>query len=350
MQRTSSLALDPHARRPRLTSLREQVPLLDLHDPAHPSSSPPWSPSRPPATCGCTGPFVRGATAPQIGATLCRLPRFVRHGRCHSLGRRGCHRGRPRRRHGRVEGRSKPPLLGDDRSANAPPRRRPSLVHERRLRPSISLGRADWIVWVPALVLYAVGAGLAALPQPASRSVWIGLAAWLSAVTLVGESRLLLITLKGPADMHRTRAQSRLVSAASSSLSCECAASPSASKRSLASPSSRVKSPSRQATSRTARSRLSDTTSQACQPRSSTRSVAPPRLSTSPRLRKPRSGAHRRLRREPRRRSSTLTMRATFARRRPARLTSSSTARAPRARVVPLGPPHATARATPPRL
>lgn len=195
---------------------------------------------------------------------------------------------------------------------------------------SISLGRADWIVWVPALVLYAVGAGLAALPQPASRSVWIGLAAWLSAVTLVGESRLLLITLKGPADMHRTRAQSRLVSAASSSLSCECAASPSASKRSLASPSSRVKSPSRQATSRTARSRLSDTTSQACQPRSSTRSVAPPRLSTSPRLRKPRSGAHRRLRREPRRRSSTLTMRATFARRRPARLTSSSTARAPR--------------------
>ena len=135
MQRTSSLALDPHARRPRLTSLREQVPLLDLHDPAHPSSSPPWSPSRPPATCGCTGPFVRGATAPQIGATLCRLPRFVRHGRCHSLGRRGCHRGRPRRRHGRVEGRSKPPLLGDDRSANAPPRRRPSLVHERRLRP-----------------------------------------------------------------------------------------------------------------------------------------------------------------------------------------------------------------------
>ncbi|GAA5834288.1 hypothetical protein JCM9279_004270 [Rhodotorula babjevae] len=50
---------------------------------------------------------------------------------------------------------------------------------------SIDLGRADWIVWLPALGLYGAGAGLAALPRAGSRNVWIGLASWLSAVTLV---------------------------------------------------------------------------------------------------------------------------------------------------------------------
>ncbi|GAA5917571.1 hypothetical protein JCM8208_003909 [Rhodotorula glutinis] len=50
---------------------------------------------------------------------------------------------------------------------------------------SIELGRADWIVWLPALCLYGIGAGLAALPQAGSRNVWIGLASWLSAVTLI---------------------------------------------------------------------------------------------------------------------------------------------------------------------
>ncbi|BGP44772.1 hypothetical protein JCM10450v2_000586 [Rhodotorula kratochvilovae] len=50
---------------------------------------------------------------------------------------------------------------------------------------SITLGRADWIVWLPALLLYAGGAGLAAIPQAGSRNVWIGLCAWLTAVNFV---------------------------------------------------------------------------------------------------------------------------------------------------------------------
>ncbi|GAA6047332.1 hypothetical protein JCM3770_001891 [Rhodotorula araucariae] len=50
---------------------------------------------------------------------------------------------------------------------------------------SITLGRADWIVWLPAIGIYVSGAGLAAMPSVGSRKVWIGLCAWLTAVTFV---------------------------------------------------------------------------------------------------------------------------------------------------------------------
>ncbi|GAA5832130.1 hypothetical protein JCM11251_004250 [Rhodosporidiobolus azoricus] len=49
----------------------------------------------------------------------------------------------------------------------------------------IALGKVDWIVWAPALVIYAAGAGLASIPQPNGPNVWIGLIAWLSACTVV---------------------------------------------------------------------------------------------------------------------------------------------------------------------
>ncbi|KAL7340979.1 hypothetical protein BJY59DRAFT_117531 [Rhodotorula toruloides] len=50
---------------------------------------------------------------------------------------------------------------------------------------SIALGKADWIVWAPALVVYTVGGGLAALPKVGGSNVWIGLISWLSLVTAV---------------------------------------------------------------------------------------------------------------------------------------------------------------------
>ncbi|BGP67231.1 hypothetical protein NBRC10513v2_000549 [Rhodotorula toruloides] len=50
---------------------------------------------------------------------------------------------------------------------------------------SIALGKADWIVWAPALLVYAVGGGLAALPKVGGSNVWIGLISWLSLVTAV---------------------------------------------------------------------------------------------------------------------------------------------------------------------
>ncbi|BGP28827.1 hypothetical protein JCM10296v2_000563 [Rhodotorula toruloides] len=50
---------------------------------------------------------------------------------------------------------------------------------------SVALGKADWIVWAPALVVYAVGGGLAALPRVGGSNVWIGLISWLSLVTTV---------------------------------------------------------------------------------------------------------------------------------------------------------------------
>ncbi|GAA5976878.1 hypothetical protein JCM11641_000898 [Rhodosporidiobolus odoratus] len=63
----------------------------------------------------------------------------------------------------------------------------------------ISLGAADWIVWLPALTIYAVGAGLSSMAHPSGQAVWIGLVSWLSSVTFVVTvcfGRLLLAILR----------------------------------------------------------------------------------------------------------------------------------------------------------
>ncbi|BGP12749.1 hypothetical protein JCM10213v2_000666 [Rhodosporidiobolus nylandii] len=75
----------------------------------------------------------------------------------------------------------------------------------------IALGRADWIVWLPALVMYAAGAGLASIASPASRSVWIGLVSWLSTVTFIVTAcfgRLLVAILR----VRRIAARERALS------------------------------------------------------------------------------------------------------------------------------------------
>ncbi|BGP21637.1 hypothetical protein JCM10295v2_000512 [Rhodotorula toruloides] len=73
---------------------------------------------------------------------------------------------------------------------------------------SIALGKADSIVWAPALAVYAVGGGLAALPKVGGSNVWIGLISWLSLVTAVVTvcfGRLLVAILRdkmvSPADL-----------------------------------------------------------------------------------------------------------------------------------------------------
>ncbi|GAA6036933.1 hypothetical protein JCM8097_006361 [Rhodosporidiobolus ruineniae] len=79
----------------------------------------------------------------------------------------------------------------------------------------IALGRLDWIVWFPALVIYAVGAGLASIARVDSPNVWIGLAAWLSVVTVVVTGcfgRLLVAILRVRRIAHREQALSRFAS------------------------------------------------------------------------------------------------------------------------------------------
>ncbi|GAA5870187.1 hypothetical protein JCM1840_001586 [Sporobolomyces johnsonii] len=64
---------------------------------------------------------------------------------------------------------------------------------------SIALGTADCIVWVPALVVVAGGAGLASIAPVDSPHVWIGLAVWLTAVSAVVSlcfGRLLMAILR----------------------------------------------------------------------------------------------------------------------------------------------------------
>ncbi|GAA6021360.1 hypothetical protein JCM11491_004760 [Sporobolomyces phaffii] len=74
---------------------------------------------------------------------------------------------------------------------------------------SISLGFADCIVWVPALVCYAVGAGLASLAVVDSPKVWLGLLAWLSTTTLMVSfcfARLLVAILRVRSSTRRDQA------------------------------------------------------------------------------------------------------------------------------------------------
>lgn len=62
---------------------------------------------------------------------------------------------------------------------------------------SISLGKADWIVWLPAIVLVALGAGSASTSR--HTGAWIALLAWSSIVTIIVcfcFSRLLLAILR----------------------------------------------------------------------------------------------------------------------------------------------------------
>ncbi|GAA5850186.1 hypothetical protein JCM8547_001035 [Rhodosporidiobolus lusitaniae] len=76
----------------------------------------------------------------------------------------------------------------------------------------INLGRADWIVWLPALIIYAAGAGLASIPRPDGPNVWIGLITWLSAVTAIVAGcfgRLLIAILRVRRLTKREQAFSR---------------------------------------------------------------------------------------------------------------------------------------------
>ncbi|GAA5995022.1 uncharacterized protein JCM10292_004492 [Rhodotorula paludigena] len=77
---------------------------------------------------------------------------------------------------------------------------------------SITLGRADCIVWLPALSVYALGAGLASVSAINSPNVWIGLAIWLSVVTACVTlcfGRLLLAILRVRRLTQRENALSR---------------------------------------------------------------------------------------------------------------------------------------------
>lgn len=51
---------------------------------------------------------------------------------------------------------------------------------------AVTLGKADAIVWAPALSLIVLGAGLASLAS-GGPSIWIGLIVWLTLVTAIGE-------------------------------------------------------------------------------------------------------------------------------------------------------------------
>ncbi|KAL8283117.1 hypothetical protein RQP46_005895 [Phenoliferia psychrophenolica] len=76
---------------------------------------------------------------------------------------------------------------------------------------SIALGKLDWIVWGPAVCILALGAGLASLPRAGDQSVWIGLVAWLSAVTVIVSfcfGRLLVAILRVRASTQRHHAAS----------------------------------------------------------------------------------------------------------------------------------------------
>ncbi|KAI5479176.1 hypothetical protein MNV49_004037 [Pseudohyphozyma bogoriensis] len=50
---------------------------------------------------------------------------------------------------------------------------------------SIALGTLDWIVWLPAILILGLGAGLAALATVGSKDVWIGLIVWETTVTAI---------------------------------------------------------------------------------------------------------------------------------------------------------------------
>ncbi|GAA6025471.1 hypothetical protein JCM10207_000781 [Rhodosporidiobolus poonsookiae] len=79
----------------------------------------------------------------------------------------------------------------------------------------IALGRADWIVWLPALGIYAAGAGLASLGRPGGRNVWLGLVCWLSAVAVIVTAcfgRLLVAILRVRRLTYREQAISRFAS------------------------------------------------------------------------------------------------------------------------------------------
>ncbi|GAA5887604.1 hypothetical protein JCM6882_001468 [Rhodosporidiobolus microsporus] len=79
----------------------------------------------------------------------------------------------------------------------------------------IALGKADWIVWLPALAIYAVGAGLASIPRANGPNVWIGLISWLSACTVVVAGcfgRLLVAILRVRRLSRREQSFSRFAS------------------------------------------------------------------------------------------------------------------------------------------
>lgn len=52
----------------------------------------------------------------------------------------------------------------------------------------VELGKWSWVVWVPALGLWACGASLTALAPQDSRAIWIALAAWLTVITSISQS------------------------------------------------------------------------------------------------------------------------------------------------------------------
>lgn len=52
----------------------------------------------------------------------------------------------------------------------------------------VPLGKWSWVVWVPALGLWAGGASLTALAPQDSRAVWIALATWLTIITSLSKS------------------------------------------------------------------------------------------------------------------------------------------------------------------
>ncbi|GAA5980640.1 hypothetical protein JCM10908_001718 [Rhodotorula pacifica] len=63
----------------------------------------------------------------------------------------------------------------------------------------VPLWKADWAVWAPTVLLCGLGAGLASLSPAESRAAWVGLASWLTAVTVLVIAcfgRLLLAILR----------------------------------------------------------------------------------------------------------------------------------------------------------
>ncbi|SCZ90801.1 BZ3500_MvSof-1268-A1-R1_Chr1-3g02264 [Microbotryum saponariae] len=75
-------------------------------------------------------------------------------------------------------------------------------------RRSISLGRVDWVVWLPALFLVGLGTGLASAISRAAPKVWIGLVAWIGLFALIVTicfGRILVAILRVRKESERER-------------------------------------------------------------------------------------------------------------------------------------------------
>ncbi|SCV68714.1 BQ2448_835 [Microbotryum intermedium] len=60
---------------------------------------------------------------------------------------------------------------------------------------SISLGRVDWVVWLPALFLVGLGTGLAGAIPRAGPKLWIALMAWIGLFALIGTCADLVVKM-----------------------------------------------------------------------------------------------------------------------------------------------------------